>query len=180
MLGGKRFLSLALCLGMLLLVSAPLFAADRDVNTSDLKGISPKRHKYIFSVIGGVAIGAGIGALLGGAPSVTKGMLIGGGATSAWYLHSHPNAGGEMHNWAHIASYTALGSGLGWTLCKCGDGSMWGALMGGGASALWLANSPDSGRHTKVDHTPRSSKNDGPQNVDPKAAGLTMPATGTE
>ncbi len=179
MSGGKRSLSLTLCLGLLILVSAPLFAANRDVDKSDLKGISPKRHKYIFNVLGGVAIGAGIGALLGGAPSITKGMLIGGGGASAWYLHSHPNAAGDMHNWAHLASYTALGSGLGWTLCKCGDGAGWGALMGGGASALWLANSRDAGTHTRVDHTPRSSELD-KKNVDPVAAGLEMPATGTE
>ena len=179
MSGNKRVISLALCLALITMVSAPLFAADRDMNKSDLKGISPKRHRYLFNVAGGLAVGAGIGALLGGAPSVAKGMLIGGGGASAWYLHSHPNGGGAMHNWAHIASYTALGSGLGWTLCKCGDGSGWGALMGGGASALWLANSPEAGRHTKVDHTPRSSKLDEPR-ISPEEAGLTMPAAGNE
>jgi len=176
MLGGKRFLALALCLAVTLMVSAPTFAADRDTTKDDLKGISAKRHKYLFNVAGGVAIGAGIGALLGGAPSVTKGMLIGGGGASAWYLHSHPNGAGQMHNWAHLASYTALGSGLGWTLCKCGDGSGWGALMGGGASALWLANSRDAGTRTRVDHQPRSSKNESKPKVTPEEAGLTMAA----
>src|SRR4051794_17170577 len=123
MLGSKRVISFALCLALVTMVSAPLFAADREPTKEDLKGISPKRHRYIFNVAGGLAVGAGIGALLGGAPSVAKGILIGGGAGSAWYLHGHPNAAGSMHNWAHIATYTALGSGLGWTLCKCGDGS---------------------------------------------------------
>lgn len=140
MLGGKKFLAAVLTLCLLFMVSAPLFAADRDVTASDLKGISPKRHRYFFSVLGGTAVGAGLGMVLGGAPSVTKGMMIGGGGASAWYLHNHRNAAGEFHDWAHIASYTALGSGIGWTLCKCGDGSAFGALMGGGASALWLAN----------------------------------------
>jgi hypothetical protein len=179
MSGGKRVISLALCAALVLMVSVPLFAADRDTTKADLNGISPKRHRYIFNVVGGLAVGAGIGALLGGAPSVTKGMLIGGGGASAWYLHSHPNAAGNMHNWAHLASYTALGSGLGWTLCKCGDGAGWGALMGGGASALWLANAPEAGRNTRVDHAPKSSKLDEPK-VTPEEAGLTMAASGTE
>ena len=179
MLGGKRVLSFTLCLALVVMVSAPLFAADHDVNASDLKGISPRHHKYIFNVLGGLAIGAGVGALLGGAPSVTKGMLIGGGGTSAWFLHRHPEAAGSMHSWAHIASYTALGSGLGWTLCKCGDGSAWGALMGGGASALWLANSPDAGSHTRVSHKPHSARLDQPM-VSPEDAGLTMAASGNE
>ncbi len=172
-MGGKRLLSLTLCIGLLILVSAPLLAGDKST-TQEIKNVNPKRHRYIFSVIGGLAIGAGIGSLLGGAPSVTKGMLIGGGGASAWYLHGHPNAGGSMHSWAHLASYTALGSGLGWTLCKCGDGSGWGALMGGGASALWLANSPDARRHTKVTHRPHSAKLQDTPKVTPEAAGLIM------
>jgi hypothetical protein len=79
---------------LLLITVVPAFAADRPVDPRDLKGVSPHLHRYIFSVIGGTAVGAGIGAILGGGHNIQKGMLIGGGGASALYLHSHRSTGG--------------------------------------------------------------------------------------
>ena len=93
-MSGKKFLTVTLSLIFLLTVVATAFAGDRDVDVRDLKGISPHRHRYIFSVVGGGLVGAGLGALVGGAPNVEKGLLIGAGGASALYLHSHRSTGG--------------------------------------------------------------------------------------
>lgn len=146
MTGGRRFLALAVCLCLITVFTAPAFAAGRDVDTSDLKGISPKRHRYIFTVLGGAAVGAGIGMAMGSEPSVAKGALIGSGLMSSWYLATHRDNLGGWRNWAQLGSYTALGAGLGWTACKCGDGAGIGALIGGGTAAIWQASKRDSGR----------------------------------
>ncbi len=128
---------------MLFIATMPAMAADPEVTTKDLKGISPQRHRYLFSVIGGAAIGAGIGALVGGGNDITKGIMMGGGGMSALYLHSHrrDNLNG-WRNWAYVGSYTAFGGGLGWTLCGCDDGLVSGLLIGGGATAAWLSAHP--------------------------------------
>ena len=139
-MSGKR-LSAALCsLLMLFMLAMPAFAEDPQTTTQDLKGISAKRHRFLFSTFGGAAVGAGIGVLLGGRTEALKGIMIGGGGASALYMHSHPhdNLGG-WRNWAFIGSHTALGGGLGWTLCGCDDGLVAGSLIGGGASAWYHA-----------------------------------------
>ncbi|HYY69761.1 MAG TPA: hypothetical protein VE734_08510 [Terriglobales bacterium] len=147
MFGNKRFLTLALCL-IFLVSAAPVFAGDRDVDVNDLKGISPHRHRYIFSVIGGGLVGGGLGALVGGAPNVEKGILLGSGGMSALYLHSHRSTGGANRDWLFIGSHTALGTGLGWTLCGCNKGALFGALAGGGGSAIWRSMAPNRGIRT--------------------------------
>ena len=139
----KKFWVLAICLGIFLMTSATAFAGD-DMNKDDLKGISPQNHKYIFSVLGGTAAGAGLGFLLGGGAKVGKLMMLGGGGTSTWYLHTHRNALGEFHNWAMIGSGTVLGGGIGWTICDCDHGLIGGLLIGGGGTAVWEALKNDS------------------------------------
>jgi hypothetical protein len=129
----------------LLGIVTPARAGERDVDVRDLKGISPKRHKHLFSVIGGAAVGAGIGLLLGSGNDVTKGLFIGGGGASAVYLHSHRTTGGAYRDWLFIGTHTALGTGLGWTICGCDDGAVAGALIGGGGSAIWRAMAPHRG-----------------------------------
>jgi hypothetical protein len=115
-------------------------AADPQVTKNDLKGISPKKHRYVFSTVGGALVGMGIGKLLGGGNDVLKGMMIGGGGASALYLHSHPRAElAGWRNWGIIGSYTALGGGLGWTACGCNTGLVAGTLIGGGGSAWYTA-----------------------------------------
>jgi hypothetical protein len=137
---GKRVWVLICCLMMLFVLAAPAMAQERDTTVQDLKGISPKKYRYIFSTFGGAAVGAGIGALLGGGGDVVKGMMVGGGGASALYLHSHPRADLKgWRNWAIIGSYTSLGGGLGWTACGCDTGLVSGALIGGGASAWYTA-----------------------------------------
>jgi hypothetical protein len=139
---------------LLIVFFAPAaFAADNEVTARDLQGISPKRHRYLFSVVGGTAIGAAVGVLLGGGNDITKGMLVGGGAASTAYLHTHKTAAGAWRPWAMLASHTALGSGLGWTLCGCDDGLVAGTLIGGGASAIWQASQP-SRRSTSAQSRP--------------------------
>ncbi len=146
---GTKFWGLVLSLVLAFVMVAPAYAGDRDPDAKlDLKGISPKHHHWLFSVIGGAAVGAGVGMLLGGAPSVTKGMLLGSGLMSDLYLMHNRNAGGAFRPWAVSASNTALGSGLGWTLCKCGDGAVAGALIGGGGTLAWEALGPNRRRTT--------------------------------
>ncbi len=139
----KKILALVLTLCMAL-VALPAFAGDRPLDPKrDLSGISPKRHRYIFTVLGGAALGAGVGALLGSGNDLTKGALLGGGAFSSLYLSSHRRAGGPNRDWAYVLSHTALGTGIGWTLCGCDDGAVAGALIGGGGTVAWKAMNPD-------------------------------------
>ncbi len=143
MLGGQKFWALALCLCFLFIAAIPAMAADPEVTKKDLKGISPQRHRYLFSVAAGAAVGAGVGVLLGSGNDVTKGIMIGGGGMSALYLHSHRRDSlNGWRNWAYIASYSAFGGGLGWTLCGCDDGLVAGTLIGGGGTAGWLVSHP--------------------------------------
>jgi hypothetical protein len=141
MLGGRKLVGLLMCAALLFFFMVPAFAGDRDMTTQDLHGVPKLRaHRYAFAVIGGAAVGAGLGWLLpGGNTSVAKGALVGGGAMSTFYLMSHRNAAAGWRDWAFIGSNTALGTGLGWTLCGCDTGAVAGALFGGGGTAAWRA-----------------------------------------
>lgn len=92
MLPGKRLWVFFVCFLMLFMLALPAFAADPQTTAKDLKGISPKKYRYVFSTVGGALIGIGIGKLLGGGNDITKGLLVGGGGASAFYLHTHPRA----------------------------------------------------------------------------------------
>lgn len=143
MLGGQKLWALVLCFCLLVIATTPALAADPEITKNDLKGISPQHHKYLFSVLGGAAVGAGIGVLLGSGNDITKGLMIGGGGMSALYLHSHRRDSLKgWRNWAYMGSYAAFGGGLGWTLCGCDDGLVAGTLIGGGATAAWLSSHP--------------------------------------
>ncbi len=145
---GNRFWGVALCLALLMTLAAPALAGDRQVTKRDLKGISPHRHRYLFSVIGGTLLGGGIGALVGGGHgNIAKGMLIGGGGLSAIYLHSHRDGGDGYRDWAFVGSHTALGLGAGWTICGCGRGALFGTLAGAGGSLIGRALAPQKGFH---------------------------------
>lgn len=140
---GKKLWSLVICFCLLIVAAVPSVAADPEVTKKDLKGISPQHHKYLFSVLGGAAVGAGVGVLLGGGGDIGKGIMVGGGGMSALYLHSHRHDDlGGWRNWAYVGSYSSFGGGLGWTLCGCDDGLVSGMLIGGGATAAWLASHP--------------------------------------
>jgi hypothetical protein len=132
----KTFSILVLCFGLLLSLSA---AAQRDPDRRDLRGLNPKRHKYLATVIGGAAVGAGLGFILPGEKTPLKLMLMGGGAGSTWYLYTHRDALGSFHDFAMIGGNTALGWGIGWLGCNCRDGAYAGTLLGGGVTAAWLA-----------------------------------------
>ena len=144
MLGVKKLCALAVSICLLWFLAVPAFAADPQVTSKDLKGISPKHYKYAFSVIGGAAVGAGVGALVNGwSNDVAKGLLVGSGGASALYLHFHKHDTlNGWRNWAYIGSYTAFGGGVGWTVCGCNQGLAAGLLIGGGATAVWLAQNP--------------------------------------
>ncbi len=122
-------------------------AIAQDMTSKDLNGISPQNHKYIITTLGGAAAGAGLGFLLGGGAKTGKLALIGGGGASAWFLHSHPNTLGRVHDWAMVASGTTLGMGIGWTICDCDNGLIAGTLLGGGGTAVWEALKNDRAAH---------------------------------
>src|SRR5512146_3151454 len=143
MLGGKKLWGWLTCLLFLLAITVPAFAGEREVDINDLKRISPHHFRYLFSVAGGSLVGAGVGALLGSGNDIVKGIMVGGGAASVAYLHTHKGANLRgWRDWALIGSYTSLASGAAWTLCGCKDGAVAGALIGGGAAAIWRASTP--------------------------------------
>lgn len=145
MMGGKKLWVWITSLLFLLAITMPAFAGERDVDVNDLKGISPHHFRYLFSVAGGALVGAGVGAILGSGNDIVKGVMVGGGAASAAYLHTHKGAQLKgWRDWALIGSYTALSSGGAWTLCGCRDGAIGGALIGGGAAAIWRASTPSN------------------------------------
>jgi hypothetical protein len=118
---------------LLLFTVAQAFAGDP--GPSDLKGI-PKKNRYVWAIVGGTAVGAGIGWLApGGNKSIAKGLLIGGSGASFLYLNAHKQAvSPSWKPWAHIITNTTLGTGIGWTVCNCGSGAGIGALIGGGGT----------------------------------------------
>ncbi|MGC2696984.1 MAG: hypothetical protein WA738_14455 [Candidatus Angelobacter sp.] len=159
----QKFWVLVFCLCLLL----PLTSAgqSRDVDKRDLRGISPQHHKYIFSVVGGAAFGAGLGYLLPGEKTPLKLMLIGGGGASTWFLHTHRATLGPLHDWGMIGSNTALGSGIGWLGCNCHDGWVGGALLGGGGTAVWEALKNDrAARNTFNSASGKSASDDSTTN----------------
>ena len=66
--------------------------------SATLNGISSHRYKYIFSVAGGAAVGAGLGFILPGEKTPLKLAMIGGGGASTWFLHTHKNELGSFHD----------------------------------------------------------------------------------
>ena len=128
-----KFISTLIC--ALVLVTFG-FAGDNTISPKDLKGI-PRHHRYFWAVAGGAAVGAGIGVFLpGGTKTAIKGLMIGSGGSSLWYLSRHPNAVGDWTPWAYVGTNTTLGGGLGWLACDCGTGFGLGALAAGGGTAL--------------------------------------------
>ena len=133
---GRRLITIILCASCLATQS---FASDRDATAKDLRGV-PKGHRYMWAVLGGAALGAGIGVIApGGTKSAFKGVLLGGSATSAFYLAKHPRAASGHRGLAYVGTNTVLGIGLGWTLCNCGGGAWAGGLVGGGGTAFFQA-----------------------------------------
>jgi hypothetical protein len=147
----KKFWILVLCLGFLFPLISSAQSREREVDKRDLRGISPQHHKYIFSLLGGAAVGAGLGFILPGEKTPLKLAMIGGGGASTWFLHTHRATLGGYHDWGMITSNTVLGGGIGWLGCNCNDGLIGGTLIGGGATAVWEA--------LKNDHAARSTFN---------------------
>jgi hypothetical protein len=142
-------------------------SANRDVTAADLKGIT-RKHRYIWAMAGGAAIGAGVGALLppGSGKSAVKGMLIGGSAASFFYLPGHKEAADGFRPLAWIATNTVLGGGIGWTICNCGLGFGVGALIGGGITTIVQAVRPR--HHRTLSRYTGAEPNPPPQNPPPQ------------
>lgn len=131
----RRIIAILVCSAFLL--SSPGFAQDRDASSRDLEGIHKSSRKYFWAVAGGTAVGLGLGIIApGGSKSAFKGALIGGSATSAFYLIKDPNAAGNQRGFAHIVTNTLLGTGIFWTVCNCKAGAWSGAFIGGGGTAI--------------------------------------------
>lgn len=131
----RKLLTLVVALCVVLVFTTPSFAGGPPNIKQDLRKASPRRYSYIFSVVGGAALGAGVGAMLGHGSALAKGALIGGGSISELYLTSFPDFASGYRSWGFILSNTALGAGLGWTLCGCNNGLAAGSLIGGGGTA---------------------------------------------
>jgi hypothetical protein len=138
----RRILAVLLCVSLL---GLPGLAADRDTSRNDLRGI-PHGHKHLWAVIGGTAVGAGLGAI-GGTSGFFKGGLIGGSAASLFYLAGHRHEEGP---WSYVITNAALVAGIGWAVCDCGGGFGAGALIGGGGTALFQSFKPRSPTLAKV------------------------------
>jgi hypothetical protein len=147
----KKFWVLLLCLGLFLPLMSAAQSRNRDVDRRDLNGISPQHFKYILSAAGGAAVGAGLGFILPGEKTPLKLAMIGGGGASTWFLYTHHDTLGQFHDWGMVGSNTLLGTGIGWLGCNCHDGLIGGALLGGGATAVWEA--------LKNDHAARETFN---------------------
>jgi outer membrane protein OmpA-like peptidoglycan-associated protein len=90
--------------------------------------------------LGGAAIGAAAGELLGGGGDIGKGILVGSGGASAAWLYTHPHDKGAYRSVAYLASFAAIGTGVGWTICASGKCALAGGLIGGGVNAIWQAS----------------------------------------
>lgn len=154
MTNSKKFWTVILSVCFLIVAMAPAYAGDTPQVIQDMKNNSPLRRRYFFSVLGGAAIGAGVGVLVGGGNDITKGLLVGGGGASTAFLHANRRAGGAYRPWYMLAGHTALGSGIGWTICGCNDGLAAGTLVGFGASAIWQASNPAKVRGTAQQRRP--------------------------
>ena len=152
----KKFWILSLCLGLLFMLSSTAFA--QEMSSRDLNGTSPQHYKYIITTLGGAAVGAGLGFVLGGGAKTGKLALMGGGGASAWFLHTHRSTLGKFHDWAMVGSGTALGAGLGWTICNCNKGLVAGTLLGGGGTAVWEAMKNDSAAHNALHRLDKNAK----------------------
>jgi hypothetical protein len=150
-------------------------SSTRDASTADMKGI-PKRHRYPWAIVGGAALGAGIGALLppGSAKSATKGMLIGGSLASLLYLSGHKNEPSTHRPLAWLITNAVLAGGVGWAICNCGGGFPIGALIGGGftgaVQAFQPRHHPTVSKYTGATQpqAPPPQQNPPPQNQPPQ------------
>jgi hypothetical protein len=165
----RRILAILTCIAFLF--SSSSFAQDRDVTSRDLKGV-PKGHRYFWAIVGGTAVGMGIGVIApGGSKSAFKGALIGGSAASAFYLIKNPRAAAGEREWAHVITNTLLFSGVFWTVCNCGTGAWSGALIGGGGTAVIQAFGTHNRTMAKMSGTANSTPPSTP--VIPSAPGGT-------
>ncbi len=91
----------------------------------------------------GTALGAGVGALIGGGRGATAGALIGGGAMTAHSLARRDSVQGRKTRMiSTIAAGSLVGTGLGAAIGgKKGAGV--GALIGGGSSTIYALTRKD-------------------------------------
>lgn len=96
-----------------------------------------RRTKTIGTIAGATALGAGIGAAIGGKKGAGVGALLGGGG-SAFYSFARKRSGfGRTgRTIGLVGGGAAAGTGLGLALGG-GKGAGIGALLGGGGSALY-------------------------------------------
>jgi hypothetical protein len=115
-----------------LLLARPLSAQDKEPSAS-----SGHSWGYIFSYLGGAAVGAAVGMLGSSSQDTAKASLIGGGASSAFYLMRH-DRGDPGYMKENMFTYSTLGLGLGWAVSGNSTGAIAGGLAGGGGATVWL------------------------------------------
>src|SRR5262249_13896421 len=149
---------IAILTSLAFLLSSPGFAQDHDASSRDLTGIHKSSKKYFWAVAGGTAVGLGLGIIApGGSKSAFKGALIGGSATSAFYLIKDKNAAGDHRGFAHIVTNTLLATGVFWTVCDCKAGAWSGAFIGGGGTAIIQAFGTHNRSLAKLSGTAQST-----------------------
>ena len=97
----------------------------------------PSNTRTGIKIGAGAAVGAGIGALIGGGRGAAAGALLGGGVMAGQSIARRNSGYGRRTRMiATIATGTAVGTGLGAAIGG-GKGAGIGALIGGGSSAVY-------------------------------------------
>ena len=68
----RKLLTLVVALCVMLVFATPSFAGGPPNVKQDLRKVTPRRYSYMFSVLGGAALGAGVGAILSSGTGLAK------------------------------------------------------------------------------------------------------------
>jgi hypothetical protein len=131
----KKFFSIILATLLIVMMSTPNIAAEKKRRES--------KTRTVAKIGLGTALGAGVGALIGGGRGAAAGALIGGGAMTAHSLARRSSGQGrKTRMFSTIAAGSLVGTGLGAAIGgKKGAGI--GALIGGGSSTIYALTRKD-------------------------------------
>ncbi|MEW6729904.1 MAG: hypothetical protein AB1489_01080 [Acidobacteriota bacterium] len=133
----KKLIASVISIILLLAAAAPLTQAQ------EYRRRKPSKTRTGLKIGAGAAVGAGIGALVGGGKGAAAGALIGGGALAAQSVAKRNSGyGRRTRTIGTIAAGTAIGTGVGAAIGG-GKGAGIGALLGGGGSTVYALTRKD-------------------------------------